>query len=194
MKTIISNNIVIRERQEESVEHVYHYCEVLGTKWINRCKLPWGRLRKGDIFNAYRMEYTEDGKGNVKEWTCEHKYGCEYDGVSVVSSLLALDQYIDENDYLRRELVPNSPTPWAYWKPLEVFVFDGEHFTELQAGAVTYQEAVSMADESKPKDERKVFSYTHYSASFASDYKAGCMDGGRYHIRTIAGEKAPKVY
>jgi len=155
MKTIISNNIVIRERQEESVEHVYRYCEVLGTKWINRCKLPCGRLRKGDVFNAYRMEYTEDGKGNVKEWTCERKY-------------------------------------WAYWKPLEVFVFDGEHFTEQQAGAVTYQEAVSMADESKPKDERKVFRYTHYSASFASDYKAGCMDGGRYHIRTIAGEKAPK--
>ena len=87
------------------------------------------------------------------------------------------------------QIVIATPAAWSEYT--EVLI--GEHFTEQQAGAVTYQEAVSMADESKPKDERKVFRYTHYSASFASDYKGGCMDGGRYHIRTIAGEKAPKV-
>ena len=45
----------------------------------------------------------------------------------------------------------------------------------------------------KAKDVRRVFRYSCGCSTFASDFKAGCMDGGRYHIRTIAGEKAPKV-
>ena len=193
MKTIISNNIIIREREEDSIKNVYHYCEVLGTKWINRCKLPYGKkMQKGDVFNVYRTEYTEDGKGNVKAWTCDRKYGCEFDGRSIETSLLALDQYIEENDYLRRELVPNSLSVWAYWKPLEVFVFDAEKFTDEQAGAMTYQETVRLADE--PKDVRRVFRYAPYSTSFTGDYRRGCMDAGRYHIRTIADKPAPKVY
>jgi hypothetical protein len=192
MKTIISNNIVIRERKEDSLEGMYIYCEVLGTKWINRCKLPVrGKLQKGDVFNVYRIEYTEDGRGNVKDWICESKFGCEFDGVSVASSLAALDQYIDEHDFMRRELEPNTFEPWHYWKPFSVFVFDAEQYTEEQAGAVTYQEACRLAEE--PKDVRRVFCYSCGCSTFASDYKAGCMDGGRYYIRTIADVKAPRA-
>ena len=82
-----TKNIIIRKREEESLKGMYHYCEIIGTKWFNRCKLPWGkRLAKGDVFNVYRIRYEEDGKGETERWIDEVKHGCEYDGVSLETS------------------------------------------------------------------------------------------------------------
>ena len=75
------NNITIIKR-EESDDQI-RYCEIHGTKWINRMKLPeHKRMSKGDIFNVYRREYKTDAEGNITEWICDTKHGCEYDGKS----------------------------------------------------------------------------------------------------------------
>lgn len=89
------NNITIIKR-EESDDQI-RYCEIHGTKWINRMKLPeHKRMSKGDIFNVYRREYKTDAEGNITEWICDTKHGCEYDGKSIESSLASLDNELGE--------------------------------------------------------------------------------------------------
>ena len=93
-----TKNIIIRKREEESLKGMYHYCEIIGTKWFNRCKLPWGkRLAKGDVFNVYRRQFETDSEGNITRWICDVKYGCEYDGRSKETSLAALDKWLEEH-------------------------------------------------------------------------------------------------
>lgn len=92
----MAKNIIITKREEESLWG-FRYCEVKGTKWFNRCVFPEdGRLEKGDVFNVYRREYETDSKGNITRWICDSKFGCEYDGRSIVSSLEAFDKELDE--------------------------------------------------------------------------------------------------
>lgn len=182
MKTIISNNIIIREREEESLKGMYLYCEVIGTRWFNRCKLPENKkMQKGTVFNVYRVEYVTDERGRLS--IDEHKYGCEFDGRSIETSLLALDEHINENDYLRRQLVPNSPSVWAYWKPLEVFLFDRHWFTEQQADYTDHDLACTLAD--APKDRRHVWRYSLDCQTFAADMERGAIDLSLFHIRTM---------
>lgn len=180
-----TKNIIIRRREQDSLKGMYRYCEIIGTRWFNRCKLPWKkRLAKGELFNVYRIEYEEDGKGNVKRWLCENKYGCEYNGVSIESSLSDLDKYINDNDFLRRELVPGELGPYRYLKPLGLFLFDRKHFTENEAGVVTREQAMILA-ESTTKDERTVWHYNLDCSTFDSDYEAGSIDFKKYWVRTM---------
>lgn len=111
-------NITITKREEDSFGGI-RYCEIKGTRWINRCSLPEHRkLQKGDVFNVYRREYETDAQGNITRWTCDRKYGCEFDGRSVETSLAALDQYIDENDFMRRAFTEGPCGQYEYLKPL----------------------------------------------------------------------------
>lgn len=182
MKTIVSNNIIIREREEESLKGMYLYCEVIGTRWFNRCKLPEGKkMQKGDVFNVYRVEYVTDERGRLS--IDELKYGCEYDGRSIETSLLALDEHISENDYLRRRLVPGPTGPWQPMKPLEVFLFNRHWFTEQQADYTDRDLACTLAD--APKDRRHVWRYTLSCQTFAADMKRGAIDLDMYHVRTM---------
>lgn len=41
--------------------------------------------------------YEEDGKGEIKRWTDEVKHGCEYDGVSLETSLQQCDKELEEH-------------------------------------------------------------------------------------------------
>lgn len=87
----MKNNIIITTRKEDS-GHGVRYCEVKGTKWFNRCALPeHTKLNKGDVFNIYRREYKTDQAGNITEWICDVKHGCEYDGHSLKTSLASAD-------------------------------------------------------------------------------------------------------
>lgn len=114
----MKTNIIIIKREEESGNGI-RYCEVKGTKWFNRCALPEHRkLQKGDVFNVYRREYETDSEGNITRWTCDRKYGCEYNGQSIEGSLADLDQYINDNDFLHRHIVPGKLGPYEYLKPL----------------------------------------------------------------------------
>ena len=83
-------NITITKREESDNE--IRYCEITGTKWINRLAWPeHKRMKKGDIFNVYRREYETDSEGNITQWICDIKHGCEYDGISIESSVAACD-------------------------------------------------------------------------------------------------------
>ena len=179
----MAKNIIIRKRMEESVPGL-RYCEIIGTKWFNRCNLQEHRkLQKGDIFNVFRIEYEEDGNGNITRWICDRKYGCEYNGRSIEGSLADLDQEINDKDYLRRYLVPGETGPWAYLKPLEIFLFDREEWTENEAGAVTRQQAVQLADE--PKDVRRVWRYNMDCSTFDADLERGSIDLDKFIVRTM---------
>lgn len=91
-----TKNIIIRERKEEGFNGI-RYCEVIGTKWFNRCALPAGRkMQKGDVFNIYRRQYETDSEGNIKRWICDEKHGCEYDGNSIETSLAAADMELEQ--------------------------------------------------------------------------------------------------
>ena len=182
MKTIISNNIIIREREEESLKGMYLYCEIIGTRWFNRCKLPEGKkMQKGTVFNVYRVEYVTNERGRLS--IDERKYGCEYDGRSIETSLLALDEHINENDYLRRRLVPGPAGPWQPMKPLEVFLFARHWFTEQQADYTDRDLACTLAD--APKDRRHVWRYSLDCQTFAADMERGAIDLDMYHVRTM---------
>lgn len=74
--------------------HTFYY-QITGAKWFNRASIPFGKLEEGDMFNVYRREYTVDKNGNIKDWICDIKHGCFYDGISVESSLEALDKELD---------------------------------------------------------------------------------------------------
>ena len=88
-------NITITKREESDNE--IRYCEIHGTKWINRLAWPeHKRMKKGDIFNVYLREYKTDAEGNITEWICDIKHGCEYDGKSIESSVAALDNELGE--------------------------------------------------------------------------------------------------
>lgn len=91
----MKTNIIITKREESG--NGIRYCEVKGTKWFNRCALPeHKKLQKGDVFNVYRREYQTDSEGNIIRWTCDRKYGCEYDGKSLETSLQAFDKELGE--------------------------------------------------------------------------------------------------
>lgn len=93
----MKTNITIKHNAENSIEGVYNYYEVSGAKYFNRCKIACGiRLRKGDVFNVYRRQFETDSEGNITRWICDVKYGCEYDGRSIVSSLETFDKELDE--------------------------------------------------------------------------------------------------
>lgn len=173
-----TKNIIIRERQEESLKGMYHYCEVIGTKYFNRCKLPWFKnLKKGDIFNVYYIKYVEDGTGRVKEWIAEVKHGCEYDGVSVETSFAALDKELTEYYTNGDGRFHNNI------KPLELFLFKRNGFTENQAGAVTREQACTLAEDLKEK--RQVWRFNLDCGTFDADYERGAIDLNDYWVRTM---------
>ena len=177
-----TKNIIIRKREEESLKGMWQYCEVIGTRWLNRCKLPEHRkLQKGDVFNVYRIEYETDERGRLH--INERKYGCEYDGRSVESSLARTDQDIEQNDYLRRYLAPGTLGPWEYLKPLEVFVFARNWFTEQQVDYMSREMACTLAGDLK--DERKVWRYDLGCQTFDADFERGAIDLNEYWVRTM---------
>ena len=173
-----TKNIIIRKREEESLKGMYHYCEIIGTKWFNRCKLPWGkRLAKGDVFNVYLIRYEEDGKGEIKRWIDEVKHGCEYDGVSLETSLQQCDKELEE-------YYTTGNGRYAPCKPLGLFLFERDHFTENEAGAVSKADAMTLA-ESTTKAERKVWHYDLDCGTFDADYGRGAIDLSKYWVRTM---------
>jgi Fe-S-cluster-containing hydrogenase component 2 len=151
-------------------------------KEIYKDKLPEGKkMQKGDVFNVYRVEYVTDERGRLS--IDERKYGCEFDGRSIETSLLALDEHINENDYLRRRLVPGPTGPWQPMKPLEVFLFDRHWFTEQQADYTDRDLACTLAD--APKGKRHVWRYSLDCQTFAADMKRGAIDLSLFHVRTM---------
>ena len=74
----------------------YYYYQVIGCKWFNRAKVPFGKLEKGDIINIYRKEYEVNAKGDVSKWIEDSKYGCEFDGVSLESSFKKADEELEQ--------------------------------------------------------------------------------------------------
>lgn len=101
----MATKIILRKRDES--DNYANYFAVEGAKYINRANvLVHYRMRKGDIFNVYRREYEEDEKGNITNWTCDKKYGCEFDGKSIETSIESLDKELDE--YYNSETFRNN--------------------------------------------------------------------------------------
>lgn len=172
-----TKNIIIRHSAINSIKGVYNYYEVIGTKYFNRCKVACGRrMQKGDVFNVYYIKYEEDGKGNIKRWISETKHGCEYDGKSIRTSLQQCDKELEE-------YYTTGDGRYHPCKPLELFLFDREKWTENQAGAVNRPEAEAMADE--PKDGRKVWRFNLDCGTFDADYERGAIDLNDYWVRTM---------
>lgn len=65
----------------------------------------------------------------------------------------------------------------------DIFLFDRERFTEQEAKKMTKAEAIAMAEVSK--DERKVWMYHPYCATFESDFNRGSIDPAKYFVRII---------
>lgn len=65
----------------------------------------------------------------------------------------------------------------------DIFLFDRERYTEQEAKTMTRTEAEKLAE--LPKDERKVWLYHPYCATFENDWNGGAIDPAKYIIRII---------
>lgn len=65
----------------------------------------------------------------------------------------------------------------------DIFLFDRDRYTEQEAKAMTRAEAEKLAE--LPKDDRKVWLYHPYCATFEQDWNGGAIDPAKYIIRII---------